>query len=187
MNKRYSGWPCRSSLWVEGIVIAVCWQPYYSKGCTPGNVRPQVGHYYPSVGWTSLTSPACSIVHIYHGSVGRKYCQDEIIILCCPEKECRARCQYHQKKHSVLLNQKKACCPQPLFKLWSKRLSLQSLTNEVTVFWQLYCSKWCQPVTVVFVCNWTLHSKATATNDNLTLGTKTLLLMPVLHYRLSCW
>ena len=43
MNKRYSCWPCRSSLWVEGIVIAVCWQPYYSKGCAPGTVRPQVG------------------------------------------------------------------------------------------------------------------------------------------------
>ena len=29
--------------------VAVCWQPYYSKGCAPGNVRPQAGHYYPSV------------------------------------------------------------------------------------------------------------------------------------------
>ena len=162
MNKRYACWPCRSSLWVEGIVIAVCWQPYYSKGCTRGNVRPQVGHYYPSVGWTSLTSPVCSIVHIYHGSVGRKYCQDEIIILCCPEKECQAR---------SLMSEEAQCAfkPKEVVRSPYSNSGVKGYHSKVWPMKSQYFGNFTAPSDakpVLFVCNWTLHSKATASNDN---------------------
>ena len=76
--------------------IAVCWQPYYSKGCAPGNVCPQVGHYYPSVQrldmfirlstvWTLLSVCRLDIFNLSGmlncGTVARDYCQDELSLL----------------------------------------------------------------------------------------------------------
>ena len=85
MNKRYSRWPCRPLLfWVEGMVggstLQYVGSPItlkdahqemsvhkldiiipLSRGWTCSFVCPQYGHYYPSVGWTFLTSQACSI------------------------------------------------------------------------------------------------------------------------------
>ena len=53
--------------------MAVCWQPYYSKGCAPGNVCPLVGHYYPSV------SQLCPIAQRKHGSLGNV---DKLLSVC---------------------------------------------------------------------------------------------------------